>query len=1450
MNFLPSTGIIIHNIKIIDHRQNELISAQRINILPFGIEIKKNSFSCRKVSLSEVNFNLITYEGDSLSNLDRFLLKLGSSDPKQRDTTQAPVIINCLKTELKNIHFKMQDQNRKEVVQGMNYSDLDIVVKNLLVNDFKVGEESISGDIKKLIAKEKCGFSVDTFKGKFFFTPQKASFKDTYIESANNKLNFDLTFNVTDWSDLSDFINKVHINADFKTSKLLLSDLRYFSPSLDDMKNLITFSGLVKGTISDFHGDSLDLNFNSNTVYRGSALLSGLPYIESTFMSYEFDEIITKKTDLGGFLLPGGGRIELPEIFSKFGTVRGKGRFDGFLDNFVVKGDFSSLMGRITTDVQIHNVTKPDSLKYNGMISASGLELGKLIDQDSLIGKASFVFNAKGSGYDIKTMKVEATGNCSELFINNYNLTNIRISGLFDEQVFTGSLGINDENLVLNFDGSADLNFNYPVFDFKSEITCINFPELNIIKSDSIIQLSTHLNIRLKGNNLDNLIGGIYIDSTKLQFGNSNFFMKSLSMIAFQDTGNYREIQVHSDFADIDVTGNYQFAEMSRSLLNFLNSYTASSIPVKPSADSLVNHQEIEVVVNFKNTSELTRLFFPAISIFDNAVIKGKYDTRKNIFRVDGEASKIQYAGADIYDWKFSGMNTEQALKIDNRFQRIFFTGDSRNDTTAIGIDSVFLLAGFSHDTLNFKLDWNDIRFEGTNMGDIDGLVSLSKWPQIGVTLNNSTISINDRKWLAPHINTVVIDTSALLFNDFLLTSEESELRFYGCLSDRATDTMNIFVSKINVVAFNPLLEAYETKISGELSGKTTIIGGLNSPVFYADVFIDNLFINEDEIGDIDGKVNWDKDTKAVNTDLKIIYTGNAGSSPVLALKGSYFPYSTDQNFDFTVDLSNLNLKVFNPFLVDVISHIEGAATGHFDLKGTNKKPDLTGKIKLMRTGFVISYLNTKYSLADDFEIKNNIIEFNNIVINDTAMNKAILSGRITHKYLSDFFIDLKIDADKFSALNTNKTQNSIFYGTAAATGTILIQGPVDNLRFDINAASNPGTNINIPLNLTTELNTNSFIVWKNTDKESDSVKTEPVKYSANLKGLSLNMDLKVTRDAQIAIYLPANLGKINATGSSDLKMNVSSRGDFSMLGDYIIDKGEFSFTFQKLVSKKFEIEDGGKISFSGNPLDALLNVSAIYRTKPTLMGLPLATDTANMSKRVNAQCVIILNEKLMNPEIRFSIRFTGLDEEIKQLIYATIDTNDQAVMSQQVISLLLLNTFSYTSTNNGTVAFSTIQMLSNQIGNVLSKFSDDFDIGLNYNPGSATASEEFEVDLHGQLFDSRLIIDGNFGVKNDKTSTSSNTSNIVGDVNIEYKVTPDGRFRVRAFNRTNDLTLIEKSAPYTQGIGFLYRKDFENFKDFFKKKPKHKQTSTHTDTTGAVLNKETFINSPMNNIY
>jgi hypothetical protein len=371
---------------------------------------------------------------------------------------------------------------------------------------------------------------------------------------------------------------------------------------------------------------------------------------------------------------------------------------------------------------------------------------------------------------------------------------------------------------------------------------------------------------------------------------------------------------------------------------------------------------------------------------------------------------------------------------------------------------------------------------------------------------------------------------------------------------------------------------------------------------------------------------------------------------------------------------------------------------------------------------------------------------------------------------------------------------------------------------MDIRVRSEPRTYVAIPISFAVDVRDTDFIVFVNPETETE----ETAIVEENPSSMRVNMDLDITRDAEIQIFLPYQMGNIRSTGSGNMQMYYNTVGDFTMYGDYYTNQGTFIFTLQNMINRSFAIQPGGSIRWSGDPYDADINMQAIYRTRVSLNSLPNISERFRTG-RYSVDCILTLENSLMNPEISFGIRMPNVPEEIQREIFSAVDTTNEVIMNRQMISLLVLNSFNFSTDQTNlasTIGTSSFELLSNQLNSWLSQISKDFDIGVNYRPGDQLSSEELELALSTQLFDERVVIDGNLGMLGEH-QTQQNASNIIGDISVEVKVTRDGRFRVRAFNKYNDMEITRREAPYTQGVGAFYRREFDKLPDLWKPRRK-----------------------------
>ncbi len=732
---------------------------------------------------------------------------------------------------------------------------------------------------------------------------------------------------------------------------------------------------------------------------------------------------------------------------------------------------------------------------------------------------------------------------------------------------------------------------------------------------------------------------------------------------------------------------------------------------------------------------------------------------------------------------------------------------------------------------VQYDVRWGDAVKDSVSRGYIAGLFAMNSLDSFTNKIQNMEVMLSDSSvWDMDAQNRFAYEDGKLIFDNIALHHQTQKIAVDGVVSSNQEDVLQLEIENLKAMAFNGLLKYYATQIDGVIHGKMYFKDLSHIPQFIGNLTIDDLVINEEKLGTLSVNSKWNGEEERLALDSKIVYTGNVGSSEKLNIGGYYYPTTPQgkDSLDFDVKLSNLTLKVLQPFLVGNVSDLSGWVSGNLAVTGSADQLNTEGMFKFLRAGLKVDFLGTKYYFSDQLRIAPNEIVMDNFPVFDNLGNEALVNGKITHRNFDDIFLDIRLSHKKFHVLNTKEEDNSLFYGKAFADGTTTVKGKLDDIRLDIEASPTKNTKVVIPINATYSVIKSDFITFINPNDTLEGVQKKAIKQPEEVvldSGFDLGIELNLNPQAEASIILPFQMGRIDGKGSGDIRMDVTSDGQFNMFGKYFIDEGVFDLNVQNILSNTFSISRGSYIAWTGNPYDADVNVRAVYLAKPSLANLPAAQSISPeiASERLPVECIVKLSNKLFNPTIDFSINIPSADNKLKEIIYSSIDTTNVAEMNKQMIYLLLLNSFhvsGYETNVDLELGAQSLELLSAQVSSWLSQVSDDFDIGINYRSQGEKRSEEIEVALSTKLFNDRVLVSGNFGVINGQ-ETVNNANTIVGDVLVEVKITDDGRFRVKAFNRTNNINLLEEESPYTQGIGIFYRKEFDYFSELFRRKRK-----------------------------
>jgi hypothetical protein len=1418
-------GLTIEDILIKDQHRAGLFSAHKLSIIPGKFSLSKKILNFRKIFIDQGLIQLLTHRGDSDLNL-KFIIDYFTpkASVKPYDTIRGPkwhFSVSAVQIESTRFHF--EDENKPHVKVGMDYSNIDVRDINLLITGFHPDGDTINARIERLSATERSGFSIHSMSGDFQVS--SAFLKAHNLKLITNHSDLDLTFDFLydHWNAYNDFLNKVHIQASIKPSYLDLQDIGAYAPVLYIMKDRFKIEGKIKGTVSNFSAKDFRIAYGTETRFLGNIHANGLPNVEETFADLNIRDFTTTPEDIHSLNLPIDGKnLDLPAFLKNAGTFYLKGNFTGFYNDFVANAALHTDIGELKTDLTLRKQKGIKGLLYAGEADVIGLQLGQLFKSKQILGPITLRADLNGRSFTLKDAIVSMNVWIDSVTLNKYTYRYITLQGGLDEKKFKGSMNVDDRNLNLDFKGLVDLSDTLPAFNFILKLNHAQLYTMNLLKRDSIEDLSAYVKVDFTGTNIDNIDGTIRIDSTRYREGVHTIRMDHLSLLTSRDLKNNKSYHLLSDFVDADVSGNFYFKDMIPSLSTFISNYLAS-FNLK---DSLINHhpstnQQINYIVKLKKTDPFMEVFIPFLRVAPDTRFEGYYNEDEGMIALNGTSPDLSVFGNHLTSWYIKATSRQENLNIQTGCNKFFVLRGEKKDSAMIMMDSLHLASNLHHDSIFYAIFWN----MGKIKSDMGGFVNFRNSPVTQVKLTRFNAFIDHHYWTIAKDNEVLIDSSAVFFHDLAFESGEQKLQVDGKISNNSKDTLQLKFNKVDISHLDYFLGNPNIDIDGILSGSLYLMNIPHSLTVLSDLNIDKFTFNKELLGNASFKVFYDDQAARFDVDSRIYYTGNAVTNLPLYLKGSYYLGKPEPHMNFDLSLKNMNLKMVSPFVASFMSRLSGSVSGDVNVTGSPHKPRLAGKLNLMHTEFKINYLNVPYSIADVVTVDSTAFNFNHVTVYDSLGNKAYVSGKIYHNYFHELRLDLSIDPDDFSVFRNSYAQNNLFYGTARGTGNVRITGPADNISINAKAQTGGGTHVYIPISSAADVGQNDYIIFRR--PLSDSVHNAEEPFPGNTpNGLTLALDIIVNPSADVEVSFPGQMGNIKATGSGNLAMGMTPTTGFTLSGSYTIQKGTFHFQMKNLMRLTFSIESGSRISWSGDPANAYITMSAIYKTRVPLGDL--ATKEEDRTTRIPVECIIRLSGQLSNPNLSFGLNLPNAAESIITQVYGGIDTTNVTEMNQQMFNILVFNQF---KSNKGSlpsnidVSSTSLSIFLGQVNSLLSQMSKDVNIGVNYQRATNAPGQEIDVAVSTQLFNERLLIDGLFGVNSmNPYSTAQRPSTIVGDIKLDYFLTTNRRWRINAFNRTNTIDLLDNNAPYTQGVGISYTRDFNIWGELFEGKKNRKK--------------------------
>ncbi|MEX1000508.1 MAG: translocation/assembly module TamB domain-containing protein [Crocinitomicaceae bacterium] len=1408
--------IDIKGVYIEDIRKDTFISVNVIHANIADWNLSAPSVNVSRLELEGGNVYMRKYKGDTTFNYQHILDYFAT---EKEDTTEAPTFdLTVQSVALKDIRYIYQDQNKDAVEKGMDFNHIDLRHISGQFSDFQFDGSVISMQLKNLQLEERSGLRLMNLSTQLHYDRTLIALESFKLGLNSTQLNADyLSLSTPNGpSDFNDFENKVSFSAHFKNSHLSLHDLAFFVPDLYGLNTVLNLNNMqVNGPVYGMRIDSLDITALDTTVIRGNFKIPEMDDTDSIIFNERIALFRTSISDIQKMgienLLDSAGKASLASNLKQYKRANvielTEGEFIGGINDFVVDGHLKSGIGEVSSAYGIKFKFNPiDSLYYytgnehpklGKHIIVKGLDMG-VIAKNSKLGKVSGNLRIDGKGFDEKDLDVKFNGPITSLDLYGYVYHNILVKeGRFAQQKFEGVIDIEDDNLALKYDGYVDLRS--PIhFNFELSVDSAQVAKLTKKDQEIYQRLETKLKIDMYGTDINKLYGNISLENFKFTDEDDDFDVQQLSITVTRDKAS-DTITIRSPVVDMDLTGKYDLTDIGHALTEQF-AYVLSNV-VEDQYNNVSKQDFYRLDINLKNINPILDLFETKTRIAENTHIRSEFDHKDKTFALDINADYIMYDSM-----RFEEVNIEN--HFDSTKAMIYYFVERAQLSDSIEVRFVSLESEIKNNIFITSLGW-----DGTGRikpGLIAFETEVSKDLHLLTDFRPSFFFLQDNQYKIEKGSRFLWSPEQMVFNGFKISHKNHYLGLEGIISKDPSHWLNINVHEFDLSDLNTLL-GEEMNFSGVLNVDGRLADVYNVVKFEAKSTIDRLFVNEYAVGDIRLNTRWNELNKSISVsgDLR------RERLKTFTFRGDYFIDKEEDNLKIQAQFDQTDIAFLNAFEdPELYTDIEGILDGVVYVNGELNNPIISGKIDVVKTRLKVPMFNVFFGADGRIELADGEIIANHLKITDQEGNVADAQMQIYHYDWADWNYNVHLDMDnpsitkKFMAMDTEYKEGEYYYGRAYVTGTVSIFGYDGHTEITVDVKTKEGTDLTLPMYGSAELEESSFVVYDSVFFLPDSLKPDDLaneKDKVKRLGMTLGMKFHVTKAAQVKIVFdPLTEDQIVARGRGDLEINMDDFGDLTMFGEYEIKEGAYEMRVKGLVEEDFQLVDGSTIQWSGSPYNALLDVVARFSRMTSLKEIIPPEASGRKSSKELVYGVLRMSNTLADPDLAFDIKAPDTDD-LGQKAISEIRANPDE-LNKQFFALLVLQRFlpRYGNTAEGGNAL--LSLAETQINSILGGMSESYNLEAGLSDSETTLGVSTQIN-------ERTTITTSFGVVSGDDETQGG-GNIVGDVDIEYRLNDDGTFTMNFFNETNSSTSASQG-HFTQGVSLHYQETFNSTKQF-----------------------------------
>lgn len=1430
INITPFNQVILDDVVIPTPDGRKCIDAGRIGAGISLFDLLKNKrIIITYAELLDLHAVINQPEKDAPLNIqfiiDAFKPKESGKPPTIFDLKIRNVVIRRMALTFDKEWLPREKNSRKMDFNHLDFSNisLDVTLPRISNNDYQI-------DLRRLSLLEKSGFKLNKLTLKAQLTPTELSVSEFEINLPGTSIRpSDISLQFPDQKHIKDAVLNGSHHLILSNNKITPSDFSAFLPDLSHFTDPMLLSLDIAGNKNAFRitqlrvstpNERLSLDIAGNVSIAKRIADSDVSFsklrlnVTSAEMTRIINHLSTLPADVNNKLSALG---ELA-LNADARYINHKALFKGWIKTGVGNLD-------INAEADINN---PQSINAKGRVLTDGINLTNVLPETHL-GRLAFDISAEGS---IRNKDIDGKGvaNIKTIEYNGTSLSNIYIDGSKSGKNVKAELIVDDPIASINANCNAILG--NPLQQITADVTVNHFypSRISLMSGSKIESFSGAITADILMPTLDQITGELNASDLALFFTDGRSLTASqINAIATYDSEtNHRNITLQSDYADLDLSGEFHITRLPGVLHSMVAQTLPSIIPL-PSHLTSPEGENFQMTLTLHKDNPLGDFINLPVKMLTDIPLYASLDGDNGIAELTCDIPYLQQGRDKLIRNTSLKVNLIDSLK--SALISFGMTMPNKNGDVLLSVNATAI-----DDVLGTEIGW---KFDRKRV--YDGLISLqstlSKNPdngqlEVNAKVNPSIFHVNDATWeVAPA--TVTYKDHLVDINNLHVSHGQQFVDISGKASSLPTDTVTINLSGIDLDYIFETLNINYVTFGGMATGKVKACSAFSKePKAFTDgLWVQGLSYNGAVLGDAELTSHWDHPEMKVA--IKADIDGGKGRSAIV--DGGV--WVTRDSLSFDLDANKVNIEFLQPFMAAFSSDVQGMASGKAKLYGTFSDIDLVGRLYADTIRMKLDYTNTYYAGSDSVFLDPGHISIPGFRLYDKNGHSALLSGWLKHRYFHEPTFEFKMrDARRLLCYDTDSRINPDWYGTIYGNGSASIKGEPGLVSILVDMTTTPGSNFTFVLNDMEAADDYRFLSFTDKRKEEmemqkpdtvpDFVRAFRKRVEAqndNPSDFSLDIRASITPQTQVNLIMDPVAGdRIKARGEGALQIGYSSENeDMTMYGKYVVEEGNYNFSLQDLILKDFTIRPGSSVTFNGDPLNAILDITAAYRVNTNLTELDPSFSSDRDLNRTNVpvEALLLVDGEINSPEIKFDISLPTVNSDVERKVRSIISTED--MMSRQVIYLLALNRFyapDYTnSSSNGGGEFASVasSTLYSQITNMLGALTDKWTIAPSFRTDKGNFSDmEVDVTIASSFLNNRLLLNGNFGYRDRSTSNTT----FVGDFDIEYLLNRSGNFRLKAYNHFNDQNYYLKSALTTQGVGIVLRRDFDDPLSWFKR--------------------------------